>query len=69
MDVLWLSPYLHNGYHAFVGDGVCPDGEMAGGVSADNAVDGIPVGGVRLVPVHHRQICHHNLHSVLRNFT
>lgn len=62
-------PYLHDGYHAFVGDGVCPDGEMARGVSADNAVDGIPVGGVRLVPVHHRQIGHHNLHSVLRNFS
>lgn len=68
-DLLWLPPYLHDGYHAFVGYGVCPDGEVARGVSADNTVDGIPVGGVRLVPVHHRQICHHNLHSVLRNFS
>lgn len=68
MALLWLSTYLDHSYHALIGDGVCPDGEVARGVPTDDAVDGIPVGRVRLVPVHHCQICNHNLHSVLRNF-
>lgn len=67
--VLWPPPYLHHGDHALVGDRVRPDGEVAGGVPADDAVDGIPVGRVGLVPVHHRQVCHHNLHSVLGHFS
>lgn len=62
------SPYLDHGDHALVGDGVGADGEVARGVPADDAVDGVPVGRVRLVPVHHRQVGHHNLHSVLWHF-
>lgn len=38
---------------------------MAHGVSADDAVDGVPVGAVGLVPVHHRQVGDHHVDLVL----
>lgn len=60
-----LHFYLNHCQHALIGDGVGADGEVPGGVSADNAVDGIPVGAVGLVPVHHRQVGHHYIDLVL----
>lgn len=68
-SVLWAPPHLHHGDHALVGDGVSADGEVARGVPADDAVNGVPVGRVRLIPVQHRQVCHHHLHPVLRHFS
>lgn len=38
---------------------------MAHRVAADDAVHGVPVGTVGLVPVHHRQVGHHHVHLVL----
>lgn len=62
-----LSPIFHleHRQHALIGDGVGADGEVARGVSADDAVDGVPVGAVGLVPVHHRQVGDHHVHLVL----
>lgn len=36
-------------------------------VAADDAVHGVPVGTVGLVPVHHRQVGHHHIDLVLWN--
>lgn len=36
--------HLHHGDHALIGDRVCADSEVAGGVPTDDSVDGIPVG-------------------------
>ncbi|KAA8593454.1 hypothetical protein FQN60_009570, partial [Etheostoma spectabile] len=41
------------GQHAIIGDGVGADGEVSRGVSTDDAVDGVPVGTVGLIPVHY----------------
>lgn len=38
---------------------------MARGVSTDDAVDGVPVRAVGLVPVHHRQVGDHHVDLVL----
>lgn len=57
--------YLDHCQHAVVGDGVGADGEVSSGVAADDAVDGVPVGTVRLIPVHHCQVGHHHIHLVL----
>lgn len=62
-----LNLYLEHCQHALIGDGVGADGEVAGGVAADDAVDGVPVGTVGLIPVHHRQVGHHHVHLVLRH--
>lgn len=62
---IMLHSYLDHCQHALIGDGVGTDGEMSGRVPADNAVDGIPVWAVRLIPVHHRQVGHHHIHLVL----
>lgn len=59
--------YLDHGQHALVGDGVGADGEVPRGVAADDAVDGVPVGAVGLVPVHHRQVRHHHVDFVLQD--
>lgn len=59
------SFYLDHCQHALISDGVGANGEVPRGVSADDAVDGVPVGAVRLIPVHHRQVGHHNVHLVL----
>lgn len=60
-----LNFYLCHCQHALIGDGVGADGEVSRGVSADDAVDGIPVGAVGLISVHHRQVSHHHIHLVL----
>lgn len=60
-----LHFYLDHRQHALIGDGVGADGEVSRGVSADDAVDGVPVGTVGLIPVHHREVCHHHIHLVL----
>lgn len=60
--------YLRHGDHALVGDGVCADAEVARRVPTDDAVDGVPVWGVRLISVDHGQVCHHRLHPVFRHF-
>lgn len=61
--------YLHDGHHAIIAYRVSTDGEVPGWVSTDDPVDGVPVWGVRLVSIYHRQISHHNIHSVLWNLT
>lgn len=61
--------YLHHGHHAVVGDRVGADGEVARRVSADDPVDSVPVGRVRLVGVNHCQVGHHHVHSVLWHLT
>lgn len=61
--------YLNYGDHAIVGDGVSTDGEMPRRVSTDDPVDGVPVRRVWLVSIDHRQICHHNIHSILWDLT
>lgn len=60
-----LNIYLDHCQHALIGDGVGADGEVSRGVSADDAVDGVPVGTVGLIPVHHCQVGHHHIHLVL----
>lgn len=60
-----LQLYLDHRQHALVSDGVRADGEVSRGVPADDTVDGVPVGAVRLIPVHHRQVGHHHVHLVL----
>lgn len=60
-------PHLDHRQHALIGDGVGADGEVSRGVSADDAVHGVPVGTVGLIPVHHRQVGHHHVHLVLRH--
>lgn len=60
-----LNFYLDYCQHALISDGVGADGEVSRGVSADNAVDSVPVGTVGLIPVHHRQVGHHHIHLVL----
>lgn len=59
------QPYLHHGNHAVVANRVGADGEVARRVSADDPVDGVPVRGMRLVGIYHRQISHHDVHLVL----
>lgn len=56
--------YLHHGDHAIVAHRVGADGEVAGRVSADDPVVGVPVRGMRLVGIYHRQIRHHHIHLV-----
>lgn len=74
--ILWVKPsfstrprsaasHLDHRQHPLVGDGVGADGEVAHGVAADDAVHGVPVGTVGLVPVYHRQVGHHHVHLVL----
>ena len=64
-----MGSYLHHGHHAVVGDRVGADGEVPRWIAADDPVDGVPVWRVRLVGVYHRQIGHHQIHSVLWDFT
>lgn len=59
--------HLDHRQHALVGDGVGADGEVSRRVSADDAVHGVPVGAVGLIPVHHRQVGHHHVHLVLQH--
>ena len=56
--------YLHHGDHAVVANGVGAYGEVAGWVSADDPVVGVPVRGMWLVSIYHRQISHHHVHLV-----
>lgn len=64
-DLLLSISYLDHCQHALVGDGVGADGEVSRGISADDAVDGVPVGTVGLVPVHHSQVRDHHVDLVL----
>ena len=41
---------------------------MSGRVTADDAVDSIPIGTVGLIPVHYRQVGHHHINLVLWHF-
>lgn len=66
-DLFQSISYLDHCQHALVGDGVGADGEVSCGISADDAVDGVPVGTVGLVPVHHRQVGDHHVDLVLRD--
>lgn len=61
--------YLDHSQHALVCDGVGANGEVPRGVSADDAIDGVPVGAVRLISVHHCQVGHHHVHLVLWHFS
>lgn len=60
-----LHFYLDHCQHALIGDGVGADGEVSRGVSAHDAVHGVPVGAVGLISVHHCQVGHHHVHLVL----
>lgn len=42
---------------------------MSRGVSADDAVHGVPVGTVWLISVHHCQVGHNHIHLVLWHLT
>lgn len=62
-----LLLYLDHRHHALISDGIGADAEVSGRVSADDAVDSVPVGAVGLISVHHRQVGDHHIHLVLRN--
>lgn len=59
--------YLDHCHHALICDGIGADGEVSRWVSADNAIDCVPVRTVGLIPVHHCQVGHHHVYFVLWN--
>lgn len=61
--------YLHHSDHSLIGHRVCADTEVPGGVPTYDPVDGIPVGGVGLVSVQHREVGHYCLYTVFRDLS
>lgn len=64
----WLS-YLYHSHHAIIANRVSANGEVTGWIATGDPVNSIPVGGMRLVGIYHRQVSHHNINPVLRNLT
>ncbi|MED6260122.1 hypothetical protein ATANTOWER_002811 [Ataeniobius toweri] len=62
-----LHFYLDHCKHSFIRDGIGADYEVSGGVSADDAIDRVPVRAVGLIPVHHCEVGDNHVHLVFRH--
>lgn len=59
--------HLDDSYQALISCWISGHWESASGVAPNDFIDSIPGGCVGLILVSHSQVCHNNIHTVLRH--